>query len=59
MATYRQLRESVITFLREEYRHGTLRADPDQVCSLAFLDHLKTFIEAQEGTCRACAAVAA
>jgi hypothetical protein len=59
MATSRQLRDSLITFLRQEHRDGTLRADPDAFCSIAFLDHLTQFIEAQEGRCLACDAVAA
>jgi hypothetical protein len=41
------LRDSVVDFLRDEYRHGYLLVNPDQFCTVAFLEHLATFIERQ------------
>jgi hypothetical protein len=54
------LHDNLVTFLREEYHDGNLRADPDQFCTVAFLEHLAGFIEAQAGArCRHCDAIAA
>jgi hypothetical protein len=52
--------DNVVTFLRDEYRHGFLLADPDKICTVAFLEHLAGFIEAQgRERCRHCDAIAA
>jgi hypothetical protein len=53
------LHDSLVTFLRQEHRNGTLRADPDQVCTVTFLEHLMRFIEEQKCQCLICDAVAA
>jgi hypothetical protein len=50
--------DNVVDFLQHEYRAGFLLADPDQVCTVAFLEHLAQFIEAQ-CRCLVCATVAA
>src|SRR5688572_27406015 len=47
-------------FCRTNIATATCLADPDQFCTVAFLEHLVTFIEAQsEGRCPRCDAVAA
>jgi hypothetical protein len=52
--------DDVVEFLQNEYRDGYLLADPHQVCSVAFLEHLATFIEAHGGErCRHCDALIA
>jgi hypothetical protein len=52
------LHDNLVTFLRDEYRDGFLLMDPDEFCTVEFLTHLATFIEAQAGArCQHCDAV--
>jgi hypothetical protein len=49
---------NIVEFLHNEYRDGYLLADPDQFCTVGFLEHLCNFIEAQHGPgCPRCDAV--
>jgi hypothetical protein len=52
------VQDNIMTFLQEEYRAGYLLADPYEVCTVLFLQHLLEFIEAQGGSqCPRCDAV--
>ena len=52
------LHDNVVEFLQNEYREGFLLANPDQFCSVEFLEHLVGFIGAQAGVrCPRCDAV--
>jgi hypothetical protein len=54
------LRDSVVEFLQDEYRHGTLLVNPTEFCTLSFLENLSAFIAAQHGPrCPRCDAVTA
>jgi hypothetical protein len=53
------LRDSIVTFLRGEYRAGFLTVDPDEF-TVEFIEHLATFCAAQSGgPCPRCDAVVA
>jgi hypothetical protein len=52
------MQDNLFAFLQNEFRSGFLLADPLQICSVAFLEHLSDFIEAQHGpNCPRCDAV--
>jgi hypothetical protein len=54
------LQDNIVTFLQDQYRGGYLLADPEQVCTVAFLENLVEFIEAHGGErCRHCDALIA
>ena len=48
-----QVHDQILLFLQEEYRGQFLRADPAEVCTLGFFEHLADFIAAQP--CEQCA----
>lgn len=53
MAPRHVLHDQVLLFLQAEYRGQFLRADPAEMCTIGFLEHLADFIAAQP--CPRCA----
>jgi hypothetical protein len=53
MEPRRDVHDQVVLFLQEEFRGRFLLADPAEVCTVGFLEHLADFIAAQP--CERCA----
>jgi hypothetical protein len=52
------LQGNIFQFLQQEFRDGYLLMPPEEFCSVAFLEHLVGFIEAEAGArCPRCDAV--
>jgi hypothetical protein len=52
MTNRADLHDQVVVFMQNEHRGGFLLADPVEVCTIGFCDHLAAFIAGQD--CERC-----